>query len=142
MDPIPLVASEIEDGQKLITRLVQAGFPVKAAAWVKKTDGGFWYLYLVSPVRDRQGPLKTYRRVNSVVGELRFDPSRGEPLEIKVVGAASPVGKAIVAQRDRYPNRLPRWVRENRLGDLEIDAAYLYPPVSAPRSSDSASGVA
>jgi len=142
MDQLTLVGNQIEDGQKLVARLVQEGFPVKAAAWVKETDGGFWFLYLVSPVVDRQGPLKAYRRINAVIAELPQESFGIDPFEIKVVGAADAVGKAILSARESSGGRLPSWFRGNRLGEVEIDAAYLYEPAGLPRSSDASSDVA
>jgi hypothetical protein len=136
MDQVTLVGNQIEAGQKVVASLVQAGFPVKAAAWVKETDGGFWFLYLVSPVVDRSGPLKTYGRVNAVMAESGSGPSGIDPFEIKVVGAADAVGKAIVAARESSREHLPSWFRGNRLGEVEIDAAYFYGPIGMPTSSD------
>jgi hypothetical protein len=37
---------------------------------------------------------------------------------------------------------LPNWFRGNRLGEVEIDAAYLYGPAALPDSSDASSEVA
>jgi hypothetical protein len=136
MDQVPLVSHQIETGQKAVARLVEAGFPVKAAAWVKETDGGFWFLYLVSPVVDRQGPLKAYGRINAVIGDLRRESFGTDPLEIKAIGVAGAVGKAIVEAGESLGGRRPGWFRGNRLGEVEIDAAYLYGPIGTPTSSD------
>ena len=50
MDQATLVDMQIEDGRRLVERLVGAGVPVTVAAWVKESESGWWYLYLVTPL--------------------------------------------------------------------------------------------
>jgi hypothetical protein len=52
--------------------------------------------------------------------------------EIKVVGPASPVGKALRELRRRYPGPSPIPYRESRPGDLSVEGAYVYPSDPAP----------
>jgi hypothetical protein len=140
MDPIPLVSEQIEAGAKLVARLVQGGFPVKAAAWVKESDGGNWYLYLVSPVRDRRGPIEGYRQVLTVLRQMLPSLHVGR-LDVKLIRVADPVGKELEAIRDRVAGRTGEWFRGNYLGEVEIDAAYVYAPIVVSSASDAAQGV-
>jgi hypothetical protein len=40
MDYVPLVEDQIEDGRRLIARLVAEGFKVTAASWIWDTEDG------------------------------------------------------------------------------------------------------
>jgi hypothetical protein len=140
MDPIPLVAEQIEDGRKLVARLMQEGFPVTAACWVKESDGGLWYLYLVSPVVDSRGPREGYRRVHAVIRQM--PPFQTDRMEVKLIGPTEAVAKAITSIRDRSSGRGGTWYDGSSLGMLPIDTAYLYAPLNGSRSSGASPGVA
>jgi hypothetical protein len=131
MDQGTLVEKQIEDAQWLIEQLVAGGVPVTAAAWVKESESGQWFLYLVTPLVGEGGATRTaYRRVNEVMRQLSH-PIWVEPLEIKVVGPDSPVGKAVRDLHRRHPVPSPIRYREARLGDVSVVGAYVYPPVPA-----------
>ncbi len=66
-----LVDMHLKDGQRLINQLVQGGVSVTAAAWVRESDSGDWYLYLATPlVSEGGGKRAAYRRVNEVIRAL------------------------------------------------------------------------
>ena len=66
-----LVEMQIKEGQTLIERLTHDGIEVTAAAWVKETESGDWYLYLATPFVSEDGATKAaYRRVNAVIREM------------------------------------------------------------------------
>ena len=48
-----LVEMQIIEGQTLIDRLTHEGIGVTAAAWVKESESGDWYLYLATPLVGR-----------------------------------------------------------------------------------------
>jgi hypothetical protein len=128
MDQGTLVNGQINDGQKLIDRLAENGVAVLAACWMKESDGGLWYLYLVTPLVGEDGARRpAYHRINAVIRALP-QPLRMDPFQKKVVGPLEPVGQAILDLQRRYAGRLPVWYGEATLGGVSIDAAYLYPP--------------
>ncbi len=128
MDQRTLVESQIADGQKLIDRLVENGIAVLAACWMKESDGGLWYLYLVTPLVEEGGSTRpAYHCVNAVIRAMP-QPLRIDPFQKKVVGPSEPVGQAILDLQRRYADRLPVWYGEATLGGVSIDAAYVYPP--------------
>jgi hypothetical protein len=131
MDQGALVEMQIEDGRRLLERLVGEGVPVTAATWVKEDVDGPWFLYLVTPLVREDGPTRpAYRRMIAVIREIP-QPFWVDPMEIKVVGPDGPVGKAIQDLHRQYPGRSPMWYKGARLGDVSIEGAYVYPPVSA-----------
>ena len=135
MAEIPLVSEQIDDGRRLIARLMQEGFRVTAAAWVKESNRPRWYLYLASPDADRGGPREGYRDIAEAMEQMPPPFSVG-PFQVKLIGATDPVARAIEAFRDRFPGRNGMWFDGDMLGEREIDSAYVYGPITAPSSSE------
>jgi hypothetical protein len=61
--------------------------------------------------------------------------------DVKLIGTTDPVAKALTAVRDSISGRRGSWFQGSRLGELEIDAAYVYGPVSVPSPSGTSDGV-
>jgi hypothetical protein len=114
---------------------------VTAAAWVKESDGGSWYLYLVSPAVDGRDPREGYRRLLAVIRQMP-PPFRVDRFEVKLIGPSEPIARAIAAIRDRSPGRSGTWDQGGNLGMLPVDAAYVYAPNNATHSSDAPPGAA
>jgi hypothetical protein len=127
MDQATLVEGQLQDGEKLLARLAQEGFPVTAACWVHEGESGQWFLYIASPVVDVEGSMKAYRRALPLVLQMP-QPFVIHPLEVKIIGTADALAKDVAAARDRCPGKSPGWFRGDRLGNVSIDGAYIYPP--------------
>jgi len=128
MDTNTLVEPLLEDGRKLVEHLLQRGFEVSVAMWLRTNDDNKWFFYIVSPIVDAEGSLNGYKQLLPLVREMP-QPFSIEPMRIKILGATSPIGRDVLADLARYcgprisPIRWPRiW-----LGDTSIDGAYLYP---------------
>jgi hypothetical protein len=131
MDQGTLVEMQIKDGQRFIERLVGDGVPVAASAWLKESESGRWYLYLVTPLVSEEGDTRpAYRRVRTVFRKIP-QPLWVHPFGYKVVAPSSPVGKALCERQRRYPTGAPIWNAAVEFSGLFIDAAYLYPSVAA-----------
>jgi hypothetical protein len=89
MDQATLVEDRLEDGQRLLARLADEGFPVTVAAWIHESESGQWFFYLASPFVDAQGTTKGYRRVLPLVQQMP-PPFGVQPLEVKLIGTADP----------------------------------------------------
>jgi hypothetical protein len=129
MDKDALVDDLLDESGKLIEELSEGGFPVSAAVWFKSSYDGKWYFYVVSPLVDSEGISNAYGQVLPLV-RARPRPRQIGPLEIRLVGASSPLGRDVLdALRNipspyGFPIRWPGvW-----LGNEAIEAAYLYPP--------------
>lgn len=134
MDQIALVESEFADGWKLIEELVQRGEDIRAAGWVKTTDSGRWRLYLALPGVNKIDERKVYLRIHPVLRD-RPQPLLLDWLAVTVIDAKDPMAVAMADFERRYPGRqgvLP--YRSDRLGNVEIDGAYIYPAVKPPAS--------
>ena len=133
-----LVEMQLQEGQRLIDRLIKEGVAVTAAAWVKETESGDWYLYLATPlVTEDGGKRPAYHRVNAVILEMQREGFAMDPIEKKVIGPHDPIARDMVANRRGRPGGPPTPFQGSRLGDLTVEEAYIYPP---PPTREEASG--
>jgi hypothetical protein len=111
--------------------LAEEDVAVAGAAWVKETETGRWYLYLVTPLVGKEGgKIPAYRRVNEVIRQIP-QPFWVDPLEIKVVAPSSPFAADIADLQQRYPEGKPIRYGGWRLGEVSMEAAYIYPSVGS-----------
>jgi hypothetical protein len=128
-----LVELQIKEGQTLMERLAHEQIPVTAAGWVKESESGDWYLYLATPLVSENGQTRpAYRRVNAVIRKMQEEGFGMDPFEKKLIGPHDPVAKDMMANRGGYPGGPPTRYRGNRLGELDVDEAYIYPPLPNP----------
>jgi hypothetical protein len=132
MDTDTLVDKWIDDGRKLVEELPRRGFDVSAAAWLKASENGKWYFYLVSPLVDSEGIFNASMRLHPLV-RARAAPVAPvwiDPMEIRLIGPSHPLARDVLAALSRAPDPRvsPRRWRGTWLGNMSIEAAYLYPP--------------
>jgi hypothetical protein len=131
MDQETLVAELIDDGKRLLERLAAEGVPVTAAFWVKESENGRWYLYIATPLVSEDGDtLEAYRQINAVFRQMP-EPFWIDPFQIRAVSPSSPVGEAVVYWQKRYPGKGPFRYPDYRLGDVNVEGAYIYRPTPA-----------
>jgi hypothetical protein len=131
MDQEPLVTEQIEDGKRLIERLVNEGVSVTAAGWVKETENGRWYLYLASNLVGDDGATRpAYSRINATVRQM---PQLVwiRPLKVKAIAPSDPVAQAAVEISRRYPSKHPIRLGGGDMGGVSVDEVYIYPPLAA-----------
>lgn len=134
MDTDTLVEKQIDEGWKVVEMLLQLGFEVTAAFWLKPSENGKWYFYIVSPVVETEGIIMAYRRLHPLFQLI--PPSFGiRPTGIKLIGPSNPIARDVldIYTRTPGPGGFPiRW-RGTYLGNMSIDGAYLYQlPVTTP----------
>ncbi len=135
MDSIPLVESQIDDGQRLLDQFEHDGFEYTVACWVKPSDEDLWSLYVVSPVVDRLGVAVAYgeaHRSLRALGEAWVTYSN-----LKLLGEHHPIAKRVtsVAGNSSRPVRFFRV----HMGTETMDETYIYPPQpSAPADAPTA----
>lgn len=125
-----LVEIEISEGQRFINRLAQAGITITAAAWVKESESGDWYLYLATPlVSEGGGKRSAYRAINDVMREMLREGFEMDPYAKKVVSLHDPIARDMIANRGNRPGGPPKLFRGSQLGNLAVEEAYIYPPM-------------
>ena len=130
MDQGPLVREQIDAGARFLNEF-QKYAPVQDAFWLKESDEGAWYLYVVSDqITDDNFDL-AYGEVARLAGTIR--DSWFDPMQVKVLGQHEPLAKAVADLRRQYPGRVPARFRELGLGGVGAEELYLYPsPIPAP----------
>ena len=130
MDQGPLVTEQIDAGAKLASEFDRRT-PLHAVFWLKESEEGQWYLYLVSDrITDTNYKL-AYGEVHRLLG--RGPHLWLDPFQVKVAGVDAPVAKAVIAIQQKYPGQLPMRLRNRMLGDVSVDEVYIYPlPLPVP----------
>jgi hypothetical protein len=125
MAPGTLVENQIDDGRKLLDRLAEAGFVVRAACWLKPVEVDRWSLYIATPAVDEKGPLKAYGQVIPVLESLGDEWITSS--DVTLVGAKHPIVKEALDILRRYPHRTPIRPPRSVLGGIPIEEVYVYP---------------
>jgi hypothetical protein len=130
MDQGPLVSEQIDAGVKL-AREFERWKPLQAAFWLKESEDGQWYLYLVSDqINDTNFDL-AYGEVHRLLG--RGPHLWLDPFQVKVAGVDNSIAKAVIAVQQEYPSSRGTRLRNRLLGGVSVDEAYIYPvPFPAP----------
>ena len=127
MGQTTLVAYHIADGQRLIAELSRHQVDVTAAAWIKMDEESRWHLYIVSRTVDDGGALTAYRQILPVLrgmGELWVEAD-----DLKVIGAADPMAKDLLALQLPGRTKVPTRLDYVRLGSKFANEGFLYPPL-------------
>ena len=125
MDTITLVDELIDDGRKLIDRLIKEKIPVLMACWVKPVEDDRWSLYIATPLVNEKGAGPAYREVYRVLrslGNMWVTDS-----DISLVGRDDPITKDVLDIKRRFPGRMPTRSRRPQLGNLAVEETYVYP---------------
>jgi hypothetical protein len=126
-----LLVEQKDHGKMLIEQLIRDGFTVSVAFWVRTSETAAWQLYIASPSVDEEKRLTAFRKVYS---SLEKNPSKWvSPSEIKLLGDRNAIARAAIEIRDAGSASLAVNYRGKRLGDLEIECAYIYPEIGSAR---------
>lgn len=132
MDQGPLVSEEIDAGAEL-AREFDKYQPVKAAFWLKASDGGQRYLYLASDRIDDTNFDVAYGEVLRLADQIRSPYL--DPFRVKVIGGDDPLARAATDIHNRFPGPMATRLRGRDFGGVLVDEVYVYPsPSSSPVS--------
>jgi hypothetical protein len=128
-----LVAEQIEAGTRFL-REFQKYAPIRDAFWVKRTEDGPWYLYIVPEQFTDKDIDRGYKEVVRIIHALR-DPWFS-PLWVTLIGVKDPVAKAVAELQRLHPGRVPLRFYDRSLGGEHVEEGYVYPPgIAAPAQS-------
>jgi hypothetical protein len=125
-----LVENQIDDGSKILEQLRSKNIDVTAAFWLKPIDDERWYFYIALQAVDDKGLAAAYREINAAIQNLQN--LWIDLFQLKLIGANDPIAKDVLRIRDRGGAPLATRVRGYKLGEVYIDEAYIYPPLSNP----------
>lgn len=130
MDRTTLVSEQRADAQRLIEKLVDVGFDLRAVAWIKTSGAGKWVLYIASQVVDDQGYFAAYLAVQTTIRNMS-DLAVG-PFDVQLVSASHPLVTDVQKLYQRFPELRQMEFSGPELGKMSIEDAYIYPPVPPP----------
>jgi hypothetical protein len=98
-----LVEEWIADGRRFVERFAADGNPVQVAFWGRTIEAGDWYLYVATDLYDRDGPLASYRAVQTSLSKL--GDSAVSNSEIKVISPKNSIVREVLAAMSRHPGQ-------------------------------------
>jgi hypothetical protein len=126
MDQSSLVTEQIDAGSQLAKEFNEYA-KLRAAFWVKESDTGHWYFYLVSDQIDDSNFDLAYGELVRIEGKHRNEWI--DPFQVKVAGVDDSVARAVLKIQQELSSTVPTRLRQIRLGDLFVDELCLYPPI-------------
>lgn len=127
MDQGPLVKEEIEVGAAFVREL-DRHVPVKAAFWLKESDGVFRYLYVVSDqVKDTNLDV-AYGQAFQVANAM--DSPYLDPFRLKLLNSEHPLARAAVEVYQSLHRQGATRLGWGVFGGLTVDDVYIYPPLN------------
>ncbi len=116
-----LVASLIEEGQRLIDDLRRHRFPINEAVWLYMPESVEWRLKIVTPSVDRNGYMPAYERVQGALGRIN-----AVDLTITDVSLVSPAGEDYVELRYELVRKSRFGVASGTIPAVVHEDAYVY----------------
>ncbi len=133
MDRTTLVTEQRDDAQCLIEKLAKNDFDVTAAAWIKTSDDGQWFLYIASQVVDEKGYAAAYREVQTTIRNIpKFSIG---PFDVRLVSSSHALVSDVKKLYTKFPASLQTQFGGSQLGKMNIEEALIYPPVLASTAS-------
>lgn len=106
---------------------------VAVACWINPAESDNLFLYIASDDIDDSN-------IHVAYGEVlrRLSGKRSpwlDPFQIKLINSADPIARDAIEIRDRYPAKIATRYNGPSIGGTSIDGAYIYPPLSAIKST-------
>jgi hypothetical protein len=103
--------------------------PVSVAFWVQPAESDNLFLYIASDdINDSNFDIAYGEVLRRLQGRSR---QWLDPFQIKLVNSSDAIARDAIQIRDRYAAKFPTRYHGSSLGGVGIDAAYIYPPLSA-----------
>jgi hypothetical protein len=125
MDTVTLVENKIDEGQRLLDRLVEKGIVVRAACWLKPVEEDRWSLYIATPSVDEKGSLEAYSQLTPVLRSLGDGWLTSS--DITLVGEKDPIVQDALDILRRFPHKTPIRSPRSLVGRISVEEVYVYP---------------
>lgn len=107
---------------------------VAVACWINPAESDNLFLYIASDEIDDSNIGDAYGEVNRRLSSKRSQWL--DPFQIKLVNSDDPIARDAIEIRDRYPaNKVATRYKGSSIGGMGIGSAYIYPPLSAMKST-------
>ena len=121
-----LVGQEIDDGKKVLAHLDAAHIDVAAAAWIKTEENPRWQFYIASKTVEEMGWGDANMKIKAEIRQLQ--DLWVESDNVRIIGATDPIARDLIAYQSKHPKRIPLRFPGYRLGALDVEEAFIYPP--------------
>jgi hypothetical protein len=125
VDRAALVSYRIDDGRKLLNRLLDDGLEVSAAFWMYTTDNESWGLYIASPSMESIGIKASYMILARAMKEL--PGLRIDSFEVTLLEPTRPLAAAIIDYITTLPAESDAWIERTTCNGVYVEIAYIYP---------------
>ena len=112
----------------LLIQLLAQGFDVSVALWLRTHEDGLWFLYIASPQVGRAPIADAYRTAYTALARLKNVSIAIS--NIKLISPDNPIAIDAMAFRERSSAGVPSKYTGTRLGQLEVEEAYIYPRIT------------
>lgn len=127
-----LVSEQIDAGADFV-RDFNDYLSVAVACWVNPAESDDFFLYIASDEIDDSNFDVAY---GEVLRRLSGKRSQWlDPFQIKLLNSADPIARDAIEIRDRYATKTPTRYNGSSIGGTSINGAYIYPPLSAMKST-------
>ena len=121
----------IQAGAALLAQLKKHKIKLDGAFWWRLTEPDVWRLRLASPVVRKEGPLKLYKQLISVLATLPEDQPRLALDDIALIDAKEEKNKALVAAFRQLLTTQPteatgRYISGGFVQTVPTEGAYVY----------------
>lgn len=120
-----LVEKDIQEGKRLIEELDKTNFKVRAALWFYLTDSDEWRLFIASPFVEKEGPIKSYDFIQTLLVKLS-PPSEISLKDISVLSPSSDLIKLMRLAIHTGPGISGIRFTRNVINNTLIEDAYIY----------------
>jgi len=124
MGKAALVERDIEEGARLVDRLVSSGEKVPVALWLYDSSRGDWRLVLAVPQMAR-GSREAYNFLGNVIKEMR-PPVHITLQDLTLVSPAADLVTSLLKEKRSARELSGRILPSIRIGEAYLDGAYLY----------------
>lgn len=124
MDNGPLVIEEIEAAEQLLREFDEYA-PIKVAFWMRTSDEEQRYLYIASDRIGAEGTGDAYGEVVRI--GLKIQSPYFNVFRVKVIDSATPLARAALETRDRFPPHMPARLGGSWFGGVAAADVYVYP---------------
>jgi hypothetical protein len=129
VDRAAVVAYRIDDGRRLLDRLIRDGLEVSAAFWMYTNDNERWGLYIATESVITIGIKNSYMIV--VLAQKSMPELRIDSFEVTLLEPTRPLAAAMIDRLSAVPAGSDAWIEKVQLNGVYVEIAYVYPITTA-----------
>jgi hypothetical protein len=122
----PLTKEMIDAGANVLRHLNKANVDVQAALWIYRLESNSWRLVLAFPDVEKEGPLKSYTKIQRILSQIPDNQPRLNLSDIKVSETNHGLITALRNGNSLANKEFPQHVYHVGGNDHHVDEGYIY----------------